>query len=289
MFKQNKNVIALLLGLIFLQSCSARKSAGIKKITDYAAEGYRLTWSDEFDQDGIPDPKNWTYEKGFVRNEEFQWYQSENAFCKDGILIIEARKEQKPNPLYVEGSRDWRKKRKNIDYTSACLITRGLQNWQYGRFEMRGKIDISPGLWPAFWTLGEQGGWPANGEIDIMEYYKGKILSNIASMGNNQKPKWFSTTKDVKELGGQAWAKKFHVWRMDWDSENISLFVDDVLYLKTPLTKLQNEDRAGLNPFKQKHYILFDLAIGGLNGGDLGSTKFPNRMEVDYVRVYQKR
>jgi len=272
-----------------MQSCTAQKSDRTKAVIDYSSEGYQLVWADEFDQDGVPNPKNWNYEQGFVRNEELQWYQPQNAFCKEGMLIIEARKERRPNPMYAEGSRDWRKNRKNIDYTSACLITKGLQSWQYGRFEMRGRINISDGLWPAFWTLGENGGWPANGEIDIMEYYKGKILSNIASMGNNRKPKWFSTTKAVSELGGTEWAKKFHVWRMDWDSENISLFVDDVLYLKTPLSKLQNEDQAGLNPFKQKHYVLFDLAMGGMNGGDLGDTKFPNRMEVEYVRVYQRK
>lgn len=280
MLKRNKILIAFIL----LQSCSIQKQLNNKKVIDYKAEGYQLVWADEFTQDGIPNPKNWTYEKGFVRNEELQWYQPENAFCKDGFLIIEARKEQRANPLYVEGSGDWRKKRKNIDYTSACLISKGLQSWQYGRFEMRGKIDISAGLWPAFWTLGEKGGWPANGEIDIMEYYKGKILTNIARMGNDRKPKWFSTTKEVNE----EWAKQFHTWRMDWDSENISLFVDNALYLKVALIELQNEDQLGLNPFKQKHYLLFDLAMGGLNGGDLGETKFPNRMEVDYVRVYQK-
>ncbi len=280
MLKRNKILIAFIL----LQSCSIQKQLNNKGVIDYKAEGYELVWADEFTQDGTPNPKNWTYEKGFVRNEELQWYQPENAFCKDGLLVIEARKEQRANPLYVEGSRDWRKNRKNIDYTSACLITKGLQSWQYGRFEMRGKIDINAGLWPAFWTLGEKGSWPANGEIDIMEYYKGKILTNIARMGNNHKPKWFSTTKAVNA----EWAKQFHTWRMDWDSENISLFVDNVLYLKVPLTELQNEDQFGLNPFKQKHYILFDLAMGGLNGGDLANTKFPNRIEVDYVRVYQK-
>jgi len=288
MSKQNNIVASLLLSLTFMLSCTVRKVNDQKKVTDYGAEGYKLVWADEFEQDGVPDAKNWTYEKGFVRNEELQWYQPENAFCKNGVLIIEARKEQKLNPLYVEESRDWRKKRKNIDYTSACLISRGLQSWQYGRFEMRGKINIGNGLWPAFWTLGEAGRWPANGEIDIMEYYKGKILSNIASLGSDGKPKWFSKTKDVKELGGKAWAEQFHVWRMDWDSENIGLYVDDELYIKVPLAKLQNENKEGLNPFEQKHYILLNLAMGGLNGGDLDGTAFPNKMEVDYVRVYQK-
>ncbi|WP_316765923.1 glycoside hydrolase family 16 protein [Pedobacter frigiditerrae] len=289
MDRQNSIRIALLFSLICALSCTVRKANIRPKIADYSKEGYDLVWADEFEKDGVPNPKNWTYEQGFVRNEELQWYQAENAFCKNGLLVIEGRKEQKPNPFYVEGSRDWRKNRKNIEYTSACLITKGLQSWQYGRFEMRGKIDVSNGLWPAFWTLGVAGRWPANGEIDIMEYYKGKILSNIASLGKDGKPKWFSETKTVKELGGDVWAEKFHIWRMDWDNENISLYVDDTLYIKVPLTQLQNENKEGLNPFKQKHYILLDLAMGGLNGGDLNGTKFPNRMEVDYVRVYQKK
>jgi beta-glucanase (GH16 family) len=286
MYKQNKCFLIGLLGLVFWQSCTVKKKA---KVDDYSAEGYQLVWADEFNQDGMPNPKNWTYETGFARNEELQWYQPENASVKNGVLVIEARKEQKPNPTFVEGNKNWRKSRKNIEYTSACLITKGLQSWQYGRFEMRGKIDVSAGLWPAWWTLGVSGNWPANGEIDIMEYYKGKILANIAAIGKNGKPNWFSTTKAVKELGAAAWAEKFHVWRMDWDSEQISLLVDGILYLKVPLSKLQNEDKAGLNPFRQKHYMLLNVAMGGLNGGDLLDTKFPNRMEIDYVRVYQKQ
>jgi len=275
--------------ILFLISLFASFNTEMVFAQQYAKEKYKLVWADEFEKDGVPDAKNWTYEKGFVRNEELQWYQPENAFCKNGLLIIEARKEQKPNPLYEEGSNNWRKKPKNIEYTSACLITKGLQSFQYGRFEMRGRIDISSGLWPAFWTLGENGRWPANGEIDIMEYYRGKLLANIASLGANNKPKWFSKTKLTEELGGQKWVSKFHIWRMDWDSESISLYVDDLLLNKTSLNQLENEDGSGVNPFRQKHYILFDLAMGGLNGGDLNDTKFPNRMEIDYVRVYQKK
>ncbi|MGM9478387.1 glycoside hydrolase family 16 protein [Pedobacter sp. GSP4] len=276
----------ILLLSIFLQSCALKKQQNFANA--YTAEGYHLVWSDEFNENGLPNAANWTYEKGFVRNEELQWYQAENAFCKAGKLIIEARKEQKPNPLYVAGSKDWRKKPQNIEYTSACIITKDLQSWQYGRFEMKAKIDISAGLWPAFWTLGLKGRWPANGEIDIMEYYRGKLLANIASMGKNDKPKWFSNTKSTDSLGGKKWAAKFHVWRMDWDEQAISLFVDGMLLNKTLLSQLDNENGTDFHPFKQQHYILFDLAMGGMNGGDLMDTKFPNRMEVDYVRVYQK-
>lgn len=270
--------------VLALQSCALKKAQVVNSVSDE----YKLVWADEFETNGVPNPANWTYEKGFVRNHEFQWYQPENAFCKGGFLVIEARKEQKVNPNFVPESRDWRKSRENIDYTSACLITRGLQHFQYGRFEMRARINIGDGLWPAFWTLGEKGNWPANGEIDIMEYYKGKILANMVSTAKDGKQKWFSKTKPVAELGGEKWAKQFHVWRMDWDEESISLFVDDMLLNKVQQRDLDNDDRIGLHPFKQKHYILLDLAIGGDNGGDPSKTVFPNRFEVDYVRVYQK-
>ncbi|MFT4205312.1 MAG: family 16 glycosylhydrolase [Chitinophagaceae bacterium] len=88
--------------------------------------------------------------------------------------------------------------------------------------------------------------------------------------------------------GGKKWAKKFHVWRMDWDENKIALYLDDVLMNETPLGKLDNKDGSGFNPFRQPHYMLLDLAMEGMNGGALNNTKFPNRFEIDYVRVYQK-
>lgn len=251
-------------------------------------EGYNLVWSDEFNKDGKPDSSTWRYEQGFVRNEEAQWYQQDNAYCKNGLLIIEGRKESKPNPRYEEGVKDWRRARKTIDYTSSSINTSGKHSWQYGRFVMRGRIDISSGLWPAWWTLGVNGPWPANGEIDIMEYYRGKLLANIACMGANKRAQWFSNHFSIDSMGGKAWASAFHVWRMDWDEEAIALYVDDVLLNKTSLDSLVNKNNSNANPFKQPQYMLLNLAMGGQNGGDLSGTKFPTRFEVDYVRVYQK-
>lgn len=248
---------------------------------------YKLVWSDEFNKDGHPDSTKWGYEYGFVRNEEAQWYQSENAYCKNGMLVIEARREQKPNPLFLTGSKDWIKERETIRYTSACLVTAGKKEWQYGRFEMRGKIDISDGMWPAWWTLGVRKGWPANGEIDIMEYYRGKLLANIACMGKYKNPEWFSNRFPVDSMGGAAWSAKFHIWRMDWTRDFIALYVDNHLLNKVSLNSLINKDRSGFNPFKQPHYMLLNLAIGGQNGGDPAKTIFPKKFEVDYVRVYQ--
>jgi beta-glucanase (GH16 family) len=253
------------------------------------SDGYKLIWADEFNKHGRPDPTRWRFENGFVRNRELQWYQPDNAWCDKGMLIIEARKETKPNPGYDTTKKDWRAERQNIQYTAASLNTRGLHQWKYGRFEMRGKIDVGPGLWPAFWTLGVNGEWPSNGEIDIMEYYKGKILANIATgTAKRYDALWFSKTKALTEFNDPRWADKFHIWRMDWDENAISLFVDDALLNRVDLKDLANRDGSTTNPFKQPHYVLLNFALGGDNGGPLEDTVFPKRFQIDYVRIYQK-
>jgi beta-glucanase (GH16 family) len=251
-------------------------------------ENYKMVWSDEFNKNGPPDSSIWGFEKGFVRNEELQWYQSGNAYCKRGYLIIEARREEKPDPNYDRESSDWRKNRPVINYTSACVITAKHKTWQYGRFEMKARIDINKGLWPAWWTLGTDGRWPANGEIDIMEYYRGKLLANIACLGADRKPEWYSKINSVDSLGGSSWSSKFHVWRMDWTKDFIALYVDGILLNRVALDSLVNKDGSGFNPFKQPHYMLLNLAVGGTNGGDPNDTEFPQKFEIDYVRVYQK-
>jgi beta-glucanase (GH16 family) len=280
----------ILIPVLLLTGCrTVTTHAGKEKpASKYASEGYRLVWSDEFEKAGQPDSAKWNYEQGFVRNEEWQWYQPENARCENGWLVIEARREEKPNPLYTPEATDWRRNRKNIQYTAACLITAGRASWQYGRFEMRARIDISAGLWPAWWTLGITKRWPGNGEIDIMEYYRGKLLANIACLGANGKPEWYSNTFSTDSLGGTKWSAAFHVWRMDWTESFIALYIDDQLLNKVALDSLVNKDGSGFNPFKQPHYMLLNLAIGGQNGGDAGATSFPRRFEVDWVRVYQR-
>ncbi len=246
-----------------------------------------LVWADEFSKDGWPDPTNWTYERGFVRNQEHQWYQADNAVVKNGLLIIEARRETKPNPTFETGSTDWRRSRKDIEYTSSSLTTRGIRSWRYGRFEMRAKIDVRAGMWPAFWTVGEGGRWPASGEIDIMEYYRGMVLANVAWQADGTgKSAWDDSRTPLAELGDASWSSKFHVWRMDWDEREIRLYVDDKLLNSTDLTTTINGDGSGRNPLQQPHHIILNLAIGGTNGGDPSATAFPARFEVDYVRVY---
>ena len=266
-------------------------------ISPLSAQEYKLVWSDEFNTNGLPNPAYWNFEEGFVRNNELQWYQDNNAYCKDGVLVIQAKKERKPNPNFDKNSNDWRKNRPQIEYTSSSINTKGKKEFLYGRVEVRAKIPLESGSWPAIWTLGNSMEWPSNGEIDIMEYYRIKgvphILANAAwGTDIRYNARWktgaipFShfTSKD------KDWDEKFHIWRMDWDDNAIRLYLDDELLNKIPLTETVNGKLGNYsNPFKQPHYLLLNLAIGGQHGGDPDINAFPMKYEIDYVRVYQKK
>lgn len=255
--------------------------------------GMKLVWNDEFNGKGKPNSEIWKYEKGFVRNEELQWYQEDNASCVNGVLLIEARRDEIPNPDYKEGSSSWRTNRKTAHYSSASINTRGQKQWMYGRFEIRARIDTTLGSWPAIWTLGVDKPWPSNGEIDIMEFYRVNnqptILANAAWGTQKQySAKWHTERIPYSHFlaNDPEWHKKFHVWRMDWTADYMKLYLDDELLNTTLLSETTNPD--GFNPFRQPHYLLLNLAIGG-NGGNPAKSKFPIRYEVDYVRVYQQK
>lgn len=259
----------------------------------------RLVWSDEFEVDGRPST-DWTFERGFVRNQELQWYQSQNAYVKDGCLVIEGRKEHRKNPLYEAESNDWRRNREFIEYTSSSLTTRLGFQFMYGRVEVRAKIPVSSGSWPAIWLLGNKWEWPQNGEIDMMEYYikdgVPSILAN-ACWGSTERWKavWDSVVMPFTHFTEKDpdWADKFHIWRMDWDKDFIRLYLDDELLNEIDLSKTANGGYGGNheNPFSNtipgfKHYILLNLALGS-NGGSPDDSQFPLRYLIDYVRVYQ--
>ncbi len=254
-----------------------------------AKGGYKLVWSDEFSTAGPLNPNDWTYETGFVRNEELQWYQPQNARCENGQLVITANREAVPNPRYQPGATAWQRARPAATYTSASVTTRGRHSWLYGRFEMRARIDTRAGLWPAFWTLGVSGAWPACGEVDIMEYYREMLLANVAwSSARRGTPTWHTVKTPLSTFPDPGWSDKFHVWRMDWDVNFLRLYVDGQLLNETNLKDTVNGDDTGVNPFHQPQYMIINLAIGGQNGGDPLATTFPAKFEIDYVRVYQK-
>lgn len=246
---------------------------------------YQLVWSDEFNREGEPDPAKWEFETGFARNEEAQWYQKENAICRNGNLVITAQKERKPNPNFVEGSKEWRTNRPFIEYTSASVKMKKEHAFRYGKMEVRAKIITQTGLWPAIWTLGVNGEWPSNGEVDVLEYYDDKILANYAIASTKRyNAIWDGYAKPMKEFPAN-WTDSYHVWTLEWTEDTMDILLDGVSMNSIDLTKSLNKSD-GKNPFRQPHYLLLNLALGGNRGGSLANTTFPSEYLIDYVRVY---
>ncbi len=285
-----KNILLL----IFINTATLAMAINPYKPTNkipQLVDGKKLVFSEEFNYTGKPDSTIWNYEQGFKRNNELQWYQSDNANCSNGRLLIEGRKVNFPNPNFSSESTDWRKNRETVEYTAASITTSKKKQWLYGRFEVRARIDTTMGSWPAIWLLGSGREWPACGEIDMMEFYRYKgepvVLANVAWSGKGRyNPIWDNYRKPLSELVSKdkKWPQKFHVWRMDWTPTEIRLYVDDVLYNSTLLSETINAD--GSNPFTKPMYLLLNLALGS-NGGTPDDGKFPITYEVDYVRVYQ--
>lgn len=257
-------------------------------------EGMKLIWNDEFNETGVPNAAFWNFEKGFARNQELQWYQGNNALCEEGTLVITAQKERVKNPNYVAGSSDWKKNREYAEYTSTSMTTHSKFDFKYGRLLVRAKIPTASGAWPAIWTLGNWYDWPSSGEIDVLEYYQvggvPHILANTCwGSGTAWQGKWNSSKVPFSDFttADPDWAKKYHIWRMDWDEDMIRIYVDDRLLNETYQSQTANgADYPGTWPFKQNHYILLNLAVGG-NGGTPDNGAFPMSYFVDYVRVYQ--
>ena len=258
--------------------------------TSWAAE-WKLVWSDEFDKPGLPDPAKWNYEQGFIRNNEAQFYtkeRSENARIEDGMLIIEARKEQFKNPAYDPAAPTGsRRGREFAEYTSASLTTRGKADWTYGRVEVRAKLPPGRGTWPAIWMLGTntaQVGWPAGGEIDIMEFVgfdPGIVHANVHTRKYNHVKK----TGKGDQLKVPDCSSAFHVYALEWNADRLDFFVDDKKYF----TYTNEKSGGDAWPFDRGQYLILNLAIGGAWGGAKGidETCFPQRYMIDYVRVYQ--
>lgn len=249
---------------------------------------WELVWQDEFDsgpKPQFPDPNNWGYETGYKRNQEGQYYTKDirNAYCRDGLLNIEAHKH--PKGTWPKGKHPGQ----DGSISSASLTTRGKVEKKYGLLVMRAKIETRPGTWGAWWTLGAKGRWPDCGECDIYEFYKGKLLFNVAwwKEGDRKyKPRWDNARKPIAQFG-DGWAENFHVWQMLWDEKQVKLFLDGVLYNTWDTSKDDGDDT--IKGFKQPHYMIINQAIGGNSGGDASKLKYPTSYTVDYVRWYQKR
>lgn len=257
---------------------------------------WKLVWSDEFSKSEIDHSKwnfetgNWIVDKdgnpvaaGWGNNEkQFYTDKNENAFVKDGKLVIRAKKEQASDQFGT------------YDYTSAKLTTKGTFSKTYGRYEMRAKLPTGKGLWPAFWMLPEEdryGGWAASGEIDIMESWGSqpdKVAGTIhygETWPNNK-----YTGKDYHFAEGDG-IDKWHTYAVEWEPGEIRWYVDGQLYQTQNDWYAKEANKASKYsypaPFDQDFYLIMNLAVGGWFDGDVDeTTPFPAEMEVDYVRVF---
>lgn len=251
--------------------------------------GWQLIWSDEFDSGSkpvYPDSYNWGYERGYVRNEEWQYYTDslENAYCQNGMLHIRALKH--PAGTFPTG------KHPHQDGSISSASLRSLRKVEhcYGKLEMRARIDTRLGSWPAFWTLGAKGHWPDCGECDIMEYYRGMLKFNVAwqPAEGGEYILWDSEVVQLSQLESN-WADKFHIWTMEWSPEFVKLYLDGEL--KNEWSGYQDDSPYGnsIEGFRQRHYIILNQAVGGTEGGDASGIEYPTNYEIDWVRWYQKK
>jgi len=237
-----------------------------------------LMWSDEFDYSGLPSPTKWSYDTagnaGGWGNNEKQFYTQarlKNAEVKDGYLNITARKEEY----------------KGFQYTSARLVTKGKGDWLYGRMEIRAKIPDGRGMWPAIWMLPTDwayGGWPASGEIDIMENVGYDPFVIVASAHTEKYNHSIGTQKNAT-INIPTCYSEFHVYTLEWEIKEYRVYVDDRLYFT-----FKNEGTGyKVWPYDKRFHLLLNVAVGGNWGGAQGidDTVFPRTMVVDYVRIYQ--
>jgi beta-glucanase (GH16 family) len=256
---------------------------------DYPAEGplrrpanTALVWSDEFSGSKI-DRAKWVFDtsrnKAGWYNQELQYYAegSRNASVANGKLVIEARRERLP------GLSDWG----GQNYTSAKLMTKGLASWTYGFFEIRAKLPCARGTWPAIWMLPDKGSWPEGGEIDIMEH----VGSSPSVVHATLHTALFTHSKGTQRGAATqvpTSCSAFHTYQLDWRPDSITIGVDGKAYMR-----IRNDQPGGRGawPFDAPFHMILNLAIGGSWAGAKGidDAALPQRMEVDYVRVWQAR
>jgi beta-glucanase (GH16 family) len=240
-----------------------------------AIEGFMLVWNDEFNVDGTPDDSKWGYDIGGHGwgNNELQYYTSDsvNVRVNNGKLEIEAH-------YYPDLA---------IKYTSARIVTKGKGDWKYGRVEVKAKLPGGLGTWPAIWMLPtdwEYGGWPASGEIDIMEHvgYQPNVVHGTvhtdafnhsigSQVGNN-----VTISTAISD---------FHIYAIEWYEDRIDFYIDDDKYFY-----FENQNKSYREwPFDKRFHLIMNVAFGGNWGGAQGidNSIFPVKMEIEYVRVYE--
>jgi len=241
-------------------------------ITPAQAQSWNLVWSDEFNGTSV-NTANWTFETGGSGwgNNELEYYTNgANASVGGGVLTITAR----------AGSGGFSCWYGTCQYTSTRMNTSGKKSWTYGKIETRAAMPVGQGMWPAFWMLGQNigsVGWPASGEIDIMERVNNENLNHGTihwDSGGHVSYGGVSGTFDVTQ---------FHTYTIEWNSSSIKWFVDGAQYVEANILNSINSTEEFHRPF----FLILNLAVGGAWPGNPNTT-FPKTMQVDYVRVYQQ-
>jgi beta-glucanase (GH16 family) len=256
-----------------LNSTAEKESESSKK----APSNWELVWEDNFDVDGLPDQRIWNYEEGYIRNNEAQYYTKErleNARVENGNLVIEAR------------MGNWN----GHKITAASINTYGNKSILYGRIEVKAKLPTGVGTWPAIWMLGdvfnEGTGWPACGEIDIMEnvgYEPDVIHANVHTKAYNQ----VKGTNKGNKITVEKPYENFNIYAVEWFEDHMDFYLNDILYFS-----FKNEGTGNdVWPFDKPHYLLINFAVGGGWGGRNGvdETIFPQKYYIDYVKVYRQK
>ncbi len=242
---------------------------------------FELVWQDEFDGAAL-DASKWEAMIGDGcnlgicgwGNNELQWYQAANATIEDGVLVITAREQSGGG----------------AGYTSARLRTMNRGDWRFARVEVRAKLPIGQGLWPAIWMLPTSdvyGGWAASGEIDIMEYlgHEPRTIHGTLHYGGS----WPNNTSSSNSynLPSGTFNDDFHVFAIEWDHGEMRWYIDGERYATQ--TQWHTDGHAFPAPFDEEFHLLLNLAVGGnWPGNPDETTVFPQRFEIDYVRVYQR-
>ncbi len=244
--------------------------------TPLSYQGYNLVWNDEFDGSEI-DPAKWVFETGTGcpnicgwGNNELQYYREENARVEEGALIIETREED------YSGS----------DYTSTRMKTQRKRSFQYGRIDIRALLPEGQGIWPALWMLGDNitsVGWPACGEIDIMEMIGGNDRENQIHGTLHWNDNGHVYTGGTYTLTNGVFADEYHVFTIIWDERSIQWLVNDQKFHEIDITP------SHMTEFHERFFFIFNVAVGGnWPGSPDETTVFPQQMKVDYIRVFQR-
>lgn len=248
-------------------------------ISPESYDGYSLIWRDEFSGDSL-NTADWNYEIGNGcpnncgwGNNEAEYYREDNTSIVNGHLVITAKKQN------YEG----------FEYTSSRLTTKGKQQFKFGRIDIRAALPEGKGIWPALWMLGsnvDAVGWPASGEIDIMELtgdIPNRVVGTVHYGANFAQHEFKSTSKFA--ASGDSYQEKFHVYSINWENNLIEFLVDDEVYSTITPADLNGQPW----PFNKFFFFIFNVAVGGnWPGYPDSSTRFPQYLIVDYVRVFQK-